>query len=146
MKTLRYGSNSGWSRHMIGMRSIFLTFSKINTNCYVGYGTNTGQAIRGFGYVRFQLESGGFLGIEHMLYAPDLKVNLLSVVAFKDERYAIAFQDGEVLVYSREATQDTTIVLSIWKVRLYRLLRRPIWGSNGFLDSLLDSMSDSAST
>jgi hypothetical protein len=46
-------------------------------------------------------------------------------------------------VYSKEATQDTTIVLGVRKERLYRLLGRPIIGSNGFLDSTSDSMSDS---
>jgi hypothetical protein len=44
---------SGSSCHIIGMRSIFITFSDINTNFYVGYGTDTIQAIRGFEYVRF---------------------------------------------------------------------------------------------
>jgi hypothetical protein len=52
-------------------------------------------------------------------------------------------------VYSREATQDTTIVLGVRKDKLYRLLGRPIIRSSGFLDlasySTLDSMSDSTS-
>jgi hypothetical protein len=137
--------DSGSSHHMTGMRSIFLTFSEIDTDFYVGSGTNTRQAIKGYGYVRFQLESGGFMGIEHMLYVPYLKVNLLSVAAFEDEGYAVAFQNGQVLVYSREATQDTTIVLGVRKERLYRLLGRPIIWSNGFLDSTSDSVSDSMS-
>jgi hypothetical protein len=127
------------------MRSIFLTFSESDTDCYVGSGTNTRQAIRGYGYVRFHL-SGRILGIEHMLYVPYLKVNLLSVAAFEDEGYAVAFQNGQVLVYSREASLDTTIVLGVRKERLYRLLGRPIIWSNGFLDSTSDSMSDSTST
>jgi hypothetical protein len=54
--------DSGSSRHMTRMRSVFLTFSKIDTDFYVGSGTNTRQAIRGFGYVRFQLESGRISG------------------------------------------------------------------------------------
>jgi hypothetical protein len=62
--------DSGSSCHMTGMRSVFLTFSKIDTYCYVGSGTNTRQEIIGYGYVRFQLRSGGFLGIENMLYVP----------------------------------------------------------------------------
>jgi hypothetical protein len=70
-----------------------------------------------------------------MLYVPDLKLNLLLVVDFEDEGYAVAFQNGQVLVYSREDTQDTTIVLGVHKERLYRLLGRPIFWSNGFLDS-----------
>jgi hypothetical protein len=60
----------------------------------VGSGTNTRQAIRGYGYVRFHLESGGFMGIEHMLYVPDLKVNLLSVATFEDDGYVVTFQNG----------------------------------------------------
>jgi hypothetical protein len=118
--------DSGSSHHMIGMRSIFLPFSKIDIDCYVGSRTNTGQAIRGFGYVRFQLESGGFMGIKHILYVPYLKVNLLSFVAFEDEGYVVAIHNGLVLVYSMESTQDTKIVLSVQKERLYRLLGRPI--------------------
>jgi hypothetical protein len=50
--------------------------------------------------VRFQLEPGGFLGIEHMLYVPELKVKLLSFLSFEDEGYEVTFQDGQVLVYS----------------------------------------------
>jgi hypothetical protein len=34
------------------------------------------------------------MGIEHMLYVPYFKVNLLSVASFKDEGYAVAFYDG----------------------------------------------------
>jgi hypothetical protein len=135
--------DNGLSHHMTKMRPIFLTFLEIDTNFYVGSGTNTKQTIRGFGYVRFHLESGGFMGIEHMLYVPYLKVSLLSVATFEDEGYAIIFQNGQVLVYSREDTQDTTIVLGVHKERLYRLLRRPIIRSNGFLDSPSYSVSDS---
>jgi hypothetical protein len=76
-----------------------------------------------------------------MLYVTNLKVNLLSVVDFEDEGYAVAFHNGHVLVYSREATQDATIVLGVRNERLYRLLGRPIIGSNGFMDSASASMS-----
>jgi hypothetical protein len=142
--------DSGSSFHMTRMRSIFLNFSEIDTNFYVGYGTNTRQAIKGYGYVRFHLESGGFLGIEHMLYVPYFKVKLLLVAYFEDEGYAIAFQNDDVLVYSREDTQYTTIMLGVHKERLHRLLGRPIIWPNGILDStsysVLDSMLDSTST
>jgi hypothetical protein len=46
-----------------------------------------------------------------------------------------------ITVYSREATQDTTVVLGVRKESLYKLFGRPIIGSNGFLDSTSDSMS-----
>jgi hypothetical protein len=46
-------------------------------------------------------------------------------------------------LYSKESTQDTTIVFGVRNERLYRLLGRPIIGSNRFLDSTSDSTSDS---
>jgi hypothetical protein len=137
---------SGSSRHMTRMRSIFWNFSESNTDCYVGSGTNTRKAIRRYGYVRYRLKSGGFLGMEHMLYVPDLKVNLLSVATFEDEGYAITFQNGRVVECSREDTPDTSMVLGIHKERLYRLLGRTLVWSNGYLDSTSDSMSYSTST
>jgi hypothetical protein len=112
--------DNGSYRHMTEMRSIFLTFSESDTDFYVGSRTNTRQAMRGYGYVRFHLESGGFMGIEHMLCFLDLNLKLLSVASFEHQGYAVAFQNGQVLVYSREATPDTTIVLVVCKERLYR--------------------------
>jgi hypothetical protein len=77
-----------------------------------------------------------------VLYVPNFKLNLLSVAASENEGYVVAFQNGQVLVYSREATQDTTIMLDVHKERLYRLLRRHIIGSNDLLDSSSNFVSD----
>jgi len=68
--------DSGSSCHMTGMTSLFLSFLDIDTDCYVGSRTNNRHAIKGFGYVIFQVDSGRFFGIEHMLYVWDLKVNI----------------------------------------------------------------------
>jgi hypothetical protein len=81
-----------------------LTYSESDKDFFLGSETNTRQAIRGYGYVRFQLDSRGFMGIKHMLYVPNLKVNLVSVIAFEDDSYAVAFHNGRVLMYSREDT------------------------------------------
>jgi hypothetical protein len=34
------------------------------------------------------------MGIEHMLYVPDLKVKVLSVATFEYEGYAVTFHNG----------------------------------------------------
>jgi hypothetical protein len=34
------------------------------------------------------------MGIEHMLYVPDLKVNLLLVATFEYEGYVVTFHNG----------------------------------------------------
>jgi hypothetical protein len=38
---------------MTGMRSVFLSFSEIDSDCYVGCGTSTRHAVKGVGCVRF---------------------------------------------------------------------------------------------
>ena len=42
------------------------------------------RAVCGVGRVRFQLEYGGFLELDGVLFVPGLRVNLLSVSALED--------------------------------------------------------------
>jgi hypothetical protein len=55
--------DSGASRHMTGMRLVFLSLSETDSDCCVGVGTGPQLAVKGVGSVRFQLESGGFLEV-----------------------------------------------------------------------------------
>jgi hypothetical protein len=41
--------DSGASRHVTRMRSVFLDFSKIDSNCYLGCGASTRHAMKGVG-------------------------------------------------------------------------------------------------
>jgi hypothetical protein len=75
---------SGASRHMIGLRSIFLNLTEIDSECRVNCGAGPQLAVKGVGRVRFQLESGGLLEDGEVLYIQELIVNLLSV-SYLDE-------------------------------------------------------------
>jgi hypothetical protein len=55
--------DSGASRHMMGMRSVFLSLSKTESDCVVDSGADSKLAVKGVESVRFQLESGGFLEV-----------------------------------------------------------------------------------
>jgi hypothetical protein len=127
--------DNGASRHMMGMRSVFLSFSEIDSDCYVGCGASTRHAVKGVGCVRFHLESGGFLEVTEVLFVPELPVNFLSVSALEDEGCGVVFFRGQVFLYPEGATPDTTVVLGVKYERLYRLLGQPVVGSSGFLDS-----------
>jgi hypothetical protein len=72
--------DSGASRHMTRIRSVFLSFLEIDSDCYVGCGASTRHAVKGVGCVRFQLEPRGFLELVEVLFVPELPVNLLSVL------------------------------------------------------------------
>ena len=52
--------DNGSSHHMIGILSIFLNISGIDSNCYVDSGVNNIHVVRLVGCIRFHLESRGF--------------------------------------------------------------------------------------
>jgi hypothetical protein len=93
--------DNGSSRHMTGMRSMFLNVSETDSDCHVDCGTSTIHVVKGVGCVRFQLESGGSLEVAEVLFVLELKVSLLSVLALVDEGYGVVFRRGHVLHISR---------------------------------------------
>jgi hypothetical protein len=50
------------------------------------------KVVRGVGNVRFQLEFGGILDFDGVLFVPGLRVNLLSVSSFEDVGYCVLFK------------------------------------------------------
>jgi hypothetical protein len=48
--------DSGASRHMTGLRSVFLDLTEIDSDCRVNYGASAQLAVKGVRRVRFQLE------------------------------------------------------------------------------------------
>ena len=57
------------------------------------------RAVRGVGRVRFQLEYGGFLELDGVIFVPGLRVNLLSVSALEDVGYCTLFKREHVFIY-----------------------------------------------
>ena len=84
--------DSGPSHDVAGLREVFLSFTKIDSDFYLALGAKTRHMVEGIGTIRFQLEVGGFLVIEHMLYVLELSVNLLLMSSFEDGGYGITFQ------------------------------------------------------
>jgi hypothetical protein len=62
-------------------------------------------------------------------------------VCLDESGFGVVFYGGHVFPYLVGATADTTVMLGVKYEGLYRLLGRPVLGSNGFLDS--DSVSES---
>ena len=69
--------DSGSSRHMTGIRSMFLSFLETGSYCHVDCGTSTMHAVEGVGCVRFQLESGGSLKVVEVLFLLELVAVLI---------------------------------------------------------------------
>jgi hypothetical protein len=126
--------DSGSSRHMTGMRSVFLSVSETGSDCHVKNGARTRHAVKGVGCVRFQLESGVSLEVDEVMYVPELKVNLLSISALEDMGYDVMFVDGHVLIRAEGAALDAAVRLGIRQGMMYRVLGQPVGGSRGILD------------
>jgi hypothetical protein len=124
-------SNSAWfvdsgaSRHMTGTHELFTCFSEKDLDLHVELGTNAKCGVEGVGTVRFQLESGGSLEVADVLHVPELKMNLLSV---------LAMEDGQVLIWSKGSDLDSARVLGVKEGNVYRLQGKPVSGSKGVLD------------
>jgi hypothetical protein len=114
--------DSGASRHMTGLRSVFLDLTEIDSDCRVNCGADPQLAVKWVGRVRFQLELGGLLEVAEVLYIPELTFNFLSVSALDESGFGVVFYGGHVFLYLVGATPDTTVMLGVKYEGLYRLL------------------------
>jgi hypothetical protein len=128
--------DNGSSRHMMGMRSVFLSVSKTSLDCHAKSEAHTKHALKGVGCVRFQLESGMSLEVDEVMYVPELSVNFLSVSALEDKGYAVMFEDGQVLIRAEGAALDATVRLGIMQGMMYRVLGQPVGEFMGILNQI----------
>lgn len=82
------------SSHMIGMRSMFLSVSEIESNYYARCGVRTMHVVNPVGTVVFQVESRGSLEVVKVMHVPKMKINFLLVSNLEYEGYVFMSQDG----------------------------------------------------
>ena len=129
--------DSGASQHMIRMRNVFLSYSKLDSGNFVGCNVSTRHvlAVKGVGSVKFQLESGGYLELVEVLYVPKLLMNILSISEFEMDGCGLVIHDEVVDLYRKGVSSDTKVLIGVRMERLYRFLGEPIVvGTNGWLD------------
>jgi hypothetical protein len=62
-----------------------------DSDVHVQLGDDAKYAVKGEGTIMFQLESGGSLDAQDVLYVPGLKKNFLSVSTMEDKGFFITF-------------------------------------------------------
>jgi hypothetical protein len=123
---VRWVVDSRASSHMTGIWRVFLDFTEIGPGRQVVNEGGMARAVRGVGNVRFQLEFGGLLEIDGVLFVPGLSVNLLSVSALQDVGYCVLFKRNHVFIY-REGVDPVELQLIGNRVnRLYMLRGQPM--------------------
>jgi hypothetical protein len=89
------------------------------------------RVVRVVGSVIFQLEFGGILELDGVLFVPELRVNFISVSTLEDVGYCVFFKREHVFIY-RQGVDPVELQLINNRVdRLYVLRGQP---------SLYDSM------
>ena len=77
------------------------------------------RVVRGVGRIRFQLEYGGLLEVDGVLFVSRLRVNLLSVLALEDVGYCTLFKRGHVFIYKEGVDPVEPQLISDRMDRLY---------------------------
>jgi hypothetical protein len=138
---IRWIVNSGVSCHMTRIWRVFLIITETGPEQLVESEGGMAHAVRGVRRVRFQLEYGGFLELDGVLFVPGLRVNLLSVSTLEDVGYCTLFKRGHVFNY-REGVDLVELQLIGDQVdRLFMLRGQPL----GY-DSTLDEEQEAPET
>eukprot|EP00253_Pinus_taeda_P014774 PITA_14774 len=82
-------SDSGASRHFTGYKEALSNLIEEETNLEIILGDNATYPVKGVGYVTLQLNQGNTIHLQEVLYVPDLKKNLVSILAFIDGKVRV---------------------------------------------------------
>jgi hypothetical protein len=113
--------DSGDSHHVTGTHEMFTEWSEIDSNLHVELHTLSKCGVEGLRIVGFQMYSKGFLEVAHVLYVPELKKKLLSVLVLEHNALVMSFQRGKVLMCSKGASPNIVVRIDVKDGNLYRL-------------------------
>ena len=83
---------------MIGQHKQLKALSKGNSSYSVELGDNKSYPVRGIGSTSLELENGGNIHLNKILFVPGLHKNLLSISCLEDKGDRVAFIDGKFVV------------------------------------------------
>jgi hypothetical protein len=112
--------DSGASRLMIEEHELFIILTKMDSYVHVELGDDAKYVVKGERTVLFQLELGGPLGAQDVLYVPGLKNNWLSVSAMDNKGFYFNFQRGKVLIHPEKDIPNTRMVIGVRNDTSYR--------------------------
>jgi len=113
--------DSDASKHMTGECSQLQTLSKGDSSLSIELGDKKSYLVKGIGSTSLELESGGSIHLNNILYVPGSNKNLLSISCLEDKGDRVAFVDGKVLVWGKGSSIYDARVVGIHEGILYRL-------------------------
>lgn len=74
-------------------------------------GDNSIHRLKGFGFVKFHLDSSESVLLDDVIYVSGLKKNLVSIFALEDKGMRVAFIRGKVLTWPMESPMRDAFTL-----------------------------------
>eukprot|EP00253_Pinus_taeda_P014589 PITA_14589 len=113
--------DSGSSSHMMGECSQLQTLFKGISSHSIELGDNKCYPVKAIGSTSLELQSGGNIHLNNILYVAGLKKKLLSISCLEDKGNRVSFVDGKVLVWDKGSNINEARVIGVCKGTLYRL-------------------------
>jgi hypothetical protein len=79
----------------------------------VELGDDSKHAVKGVGEASYQLDSGNSILIKDVLFVQDLKKNILSISTLEDQGFGVAFVDGQVFLWPKGSSIDSTTMIGV---------------------------------
>eukprot|EP00253_Pinus_taeda_P001578 PITA_01578 len=101
--------DSGASRHFTGYKEALSNLVEKETNLEIVLGDNSKYPVKGRESFALQLNKGNTIYLQEVLYVPDLKKNLVSILTMEDKGYKVAFSDEKVCVWKNNFKDAFTL-------------------------------------
>ena len=100
--------DSGASRHITGFKEALSDMVEKDINLKIILGDNATYPVKGTWIVTLHLSQGQVLHLQDVLYVPNLKKNLVSILAMEEKGFNVAFTDGKVLMWKKSFKEAIT--------------------------------------
>jgi hypothetical protein len=118
--------DTGASCHMTGARELFDTLTETGPDLCVEVGTRAKHSVRGSDTISFRMESSEIPRVSNVLWVPELRKSVLSILEIERKGYRVLFRNGQVLLVPRQTSFRSAMVLGVKEGNLYRLRGQPM--------------------
>eukprot|EP00253_Pinus_taeda_P029346 PITA_29346 len=101
--------DSGASRHFTGYKEVLHNLVEKETNLEIVLGDDMKYPVKSVGNVSLKLNQGNTIHLQDVLYLPNLKKNLVSILAMEDKGYKVTFSDGKVRIWKNNVKDVFTL-------------------------------------
>ena len=118
--------DGGASHHFSRYKEFPSNLVERETKLKIILGDNSTHFVKGFGFVKFQLNFGESVMLHDVMYVPRLMKNLVSISALEEKGMRVAFIKGNVLTWPTDSPMRDVFTLG-WRFEgLYRVTGRPL--------------------